>query len=63
MVRRQDQIAFVFTVFFVHQDDDATGFHFGHDLFNGGDRHGGQLLGGVHGVSFWIRPALSMRST
>ena len=40
-----------------------TGLHLGHDLFDGRNRHGGQLCGRVHAVSFWTRPALSMRST
>ena len=47
VVGGQDEVAFVFAVFFIHQDDDAPGAHLGHDVLDGGDRHGGE--GGGHG--------------
>ncbi len=43
----QDQVAFVFAVFLVHEDDDAPGAHLRHDVFDGRDGCEGE--GGVHG--------------
>ncbi len=47
VVGGQHQVAFVFAVFFVDQDDHAPGAHVGHDVFDGRDGHGGE--GGGHG--------------
>ena len=41
MVCRQDQITFVFAVFFVHQNHHATGAQFSNDVADGGNRRGG----------------------
>ena len=35
VVGGQHQVAFVFAVFFIDQDDDLAGGHVGHDVFNG----------------------------
>ena len=43
VVGGEHQVAFVFTVFFVHQDDDFSGAHVGHDVLDGRNGHG---LGG-----------------
>ena len=63
VVRRQHQVTFVFTVFFVHQDHNAARPQVGHDVFDGRDgnpegcRAGCQGNargegGGAHAVSF-----------
>jgi hypothetical protein len=38
-VGRQDQVALVFAVFFVDQNDHAAGAQFGNDFLGAGDRH------------------------
>ena len=62
VVGGQHQIALVFTVFFVNQDDHAAGGHLGHDLLHGGNGHGWQGGGGVHAVLGSVL-SWSMRST
>ena len=42
VVGREHQVAFVFAVFFVHENDHAAGGELGHDVFDGGDGNGGE---------------------
>ena len=46
MVGRENQVAFVFAVFFVHQDDHAASAHVGNNVFHRGDCNGVQGRGG-----------------
>ncbi|MNL47900.1 hypothetical protein D3C87_1707110 [compost metagenome] len=39
-VGRQDQVAFIFAVFLVNEDDHAAGANVGNDVFGTGDSHG-----------------------
>jgi hypothetical protein len=59
----EHQVAFVFAVFFVHQNDHATGAHVGHDVFDRRDAHGGAVGLAHERLSEVKAPALSMRST
>jgi hypothetical protein len=59
MVCCQYQVTFVFTVFFIDQDDHAAGTHIGNDVFNG--RNGSGHVQGFLAVLLWVSP--SMRST
>ena len=49
--------ALVLAVFFVHQNHDAPGAHIGHDVFDGGNGHGGAGCSGCgcHRVDIAIR--------
>ena len=62
VVGGEHQVAFVFAVFFVNQDDHATGAQFGHDVFNRGD--GGGFQSCIHGGGgARLGSARNMRST
>jgi hypothetical protein len=57
MVGGQHQIAFVFAVFLVHQNDHATSAEFGNDFADGGNwRGGGKTLGHKKNVVGYLPP-------
>ena len=57
VVGGEDEVAFVFAVFFIDQDDHAASAHVGNNIFNGGNQGGHQSVAG------WVELSCSMRST